>query len=50
MFISNVITDWWDGRYKNVIQPLAVYVYYMKWTDPYTGLTHAQSGNVTLMR
>ena len=50
MFISNVITDWWDGRYKNVVQPLAVYVYYMKFTDPYTGITYSQSGNVTLMR
>jgi gliding motility-associated-like protein len=50
LFSSTAITDRWDGTYKNKGQPLGVYAYTMRYTDPYTDLSYFQSGNVTLLR
>jgi gliding motility-associated-like protein len=50
MFTSTSISDKWDGTYEGHPQPLAVYAYYMKYTDPYTHIDYSQSGNVTLLR
>jgi gliding motility-associated-like protein len=50
LFASTSITEWWDGTYKNKPCPLSVYVYTMKYTDPYTKISYFQSGNVTLMK
>jgi hypothetical protein len=46
---SNVV-DKWDGSYKNQPQPVGVYVWYIQYTDPYTGVRRSESGNVTLLR
>lgn len=40
----------WDGRYKNVEQPVGVYVYYIGVTYLKSGKQDAISGNVTLLR
>jgi gliding motility-associated-like protein len=50
LFTSYSIDNKWNGMYDNKPQPLGVYVYYMKYTDPYTNIVHTQSGNVTLIR
>jgi gliding motility-associated-like protein len=39
----------WDGKYKNVGQPMGVYVYYIS-AKVTSGKTISQSGNVTLLR
>jgi gliding motility-associated-like protein len=50
LFTSNYINTRWDGTYHGHDQPLGVYVYVMKYTDPYTNKSYTQSGNVTLVR
>jgi gliding motility-associated-like protein len=50
LFSSDNINTRWDGIYKNQEQPLGVYVYVMKYTDPYTKIAYTQTGNVTLVR
>ncbi len=50
IFLTNDITDKWDGTYKGAPQPIGVYVYFFKYRDPYTHDYHQQSGNVTLLR
>jgi gliding motility-associated-like protein len=50
IFVTNSLNDKWDGTYKGVPQPIEVYIYYFKYTDPFTNKTHHQSGNVTLLR
>ena len=50
IFSTSDLTTKWDGLYKGVPQPLSVYVYMVKYRDPYTGEYHSQSGNVTLLR
>jgi gliding motility-associated-like protein len=50
LFTSTSLSNKWDGTYDNKPQPLAVYAYYMIYTDPYTNIEHSQSGNVTLIR
>jgi gliding motility-associated-like protein len=50
IFMTDTVTGKWDGTYKGAKQPLGVYVYFLKYTDPYTNLDHSQTGNVTLMR
>jgi gliding motility-associated-like protein len=50
IFLSNSVTTKWDGTYKGAQQPLGVYVYVIRYTDPYTGADISQTGNVTLLR
>jgi gliding motility-associated-like protein len=50
LFMTNNVTDKWDGTYKGAPQPLGVYVYFLRYTDPYTNRDISQSGNVTLLR
>ena len=50
LFSTNNLMDKWDGTYRGVPQPLGVYVYYLKYTDPYSNTVHNQAGNVTLVR
>jgi gliding motility-associated-like protein len=50
LFTSTSIFTRWDGTYNNREQPIGVYVYYMKYTDPYSNIEYTQSGNVTLVR
>ncbi|MBK9730012.1 MAG: gliding motility-associated C-terminal domain-containing protein [Chitinophagaceae bacterium] len=40
----------WDGTYKGEVQPVGVYVYYLKGVASATGLTIAKQGNLTLVR
>ncbi len=39
---------WWDGVYKDEVQHLSVYVYYLKYTC--NGVSKVQSGNITLVQ
>lgn len=48
--VHNNPDDKWDGRYKNVEQPIGTYVYYLKVTYITSGKQDALSGNVTLLR
>lgn len=50
IFNTDILTDKWDGTYKGVQQPLGVYVYFLHYTDPYSGKDISRSGNVTLTR
>lgn len=50
VFSSDNITDWWDGTFKGQPQPLSVFVWYMRYIDPYTMQHHSEAGNVTLVR
>jgi gliding motility-associated-like protein len=50
IFVSNNLTDNWDGTYRNVAQPIGVYVFIVHYKDPYTSEEKAISGNVTLLR
>lgn len=50
VFDKNVTgTAGWDGTYKNVKQPIAVYVYFIN-VKTSAGQTISQSGNLTLLR
>ncbi len=40
----------WNGMYKDVAQPVGVYVYYVEVKNLSTGKTNTRSGNVTLLR
>lgn len=40
----------WNGMYKDVAQPVGVYVYYVEIRNLGTGKTNTRSGNVTLLR
>lgn len=42
--------DGWDGTYKNVKQPIGVYVYYLEIKEISTNEILRQEGNVTLLR
>lgn len=42
-------TDGWDGTYKNVSQPIGVYVYYIS-VKSASGNTRSQEGSLTLVR
>lgn len=48
VFITDDITDGWDGTYKGIEQPLGTYV----WTAEYTAQDkqHSTKGNITLVR
>lgn len=50
VFTSTSLQDKWDGNYRNIPQPLGVYVYFVHYKDGYTGKLVSQAGNVTLMR
>lgn len=50
LFVTNSVNDKWDGTYKNMAQPIGVYIYTFKYRDPFTNADHYQSGNVTLLR
>jgi gliding motility-associated-like protein len=50
IFSANNMMDKWDGTYKGQQQPIGVYVYFFKYTDPYTNREATQTGNVTLLR
>lgn len=50
IFRSDDVDYRWDGNYKDQPQPLDAYVYYYKYTDPYTNQKISKSGNVTLLR
>jgi gliding motility-associated-like protein len=50
IFSTHNVSDKWDGGYKGQQQPLGVYVYMIGYTDPYTNIQKALSGNVTLLR
>ncbi len=39
---------WWDGVYKDEVQNLSVYVYYLRYTCK--GVSKVQSGNITLVQ
>jgi hypothetical protein len=40
----------WDGSYKGEVQPLGVYIYYLKGVASATGTTITRQGNFTLVR
>ena len=42
--------DSWDGTYKNAMQPLGVYVYYIQYRNTGSTETRSLTGNVTLLR
>ncbi len=50
IFTTDTVTGKWDGTYRGAQQPLGVYVYFLKYTDPYTNKENSQTGNVTLLR
>ena len=50
IFSTNNVTDKWDGTYRGMQQPLGVYVYFLKYRDPYTDKDISQTGDVTLLR
>lgn len=49
VFQTNDVNAGWDGKYKNVVQPVGVYVYSVMGTD-HDGNTVQRQGNVTLVR
>jgi gliding motility-associated-like protein len=50
IFTTDIVTGKWDGTYRGAQQPIGVYVYFLKYTDPYTNKENSQTGNVTLLR
>lgn len=40
----------WDGNFKGAPQPGGTFVYYIGYSDPYTGNKHGMQGSVTLLR
>lgn len=49
MFTTNNIEEGWDGTYKGNPQPMAVYVYIVKFTNK-NGVTATQKGELMLIR
>jgi gliding motility-associated-like protein len=50
VFQTTSVSDRWDGTYKGRNQPIGVYIYRLKYTDPFTNKVNNVSGNVTLLR
>jgi gliding motility-associated-like protein len=50
VFSANDPATKWDGTYRGMPQPISVFVYMVRYRDPYTGENHNQAGNVTLLR
>jgi|GEM_PF-2113663 len=50
IFASSNVSTKWDGTYRGLQQPIGVYVYVVRYRDPYTGKDVSQAGNVTLLR
>lgn len=49
VFATTDVTEGWNGRYKDVEQPLSTYVWFAEYTF-IDGKKRTQSGNVTLVR
>ena len=49
MFTTNNIEEGWDGTYKGNPQPMAVYIYIVKFTNK-NGVTATQKGELMLIR
>lgn len=50
VFETTNILDGWNGKYKNVLQPLSVYAYQLSYFSYCTQKTMYLKGNVTLVR
>lgn len=50
LFNSNNWQDKWDGRFKGALQPTAVYVWMLRYTDRVTKQPVFKKGTVTLIR
>ena len=50
IFESNDINSGWDGTFKNIAQPLDVYVYYIEYYNYCKAALDKRSGNITLLR
>lgn len=50
LFNSNNWQDKWDGRFKGALQPTAVYVWMLRYTDRVTKQPVFRKGTVTLIR
>ena len=49
VFESNNLNNWWDGRYKNMDQPVGVYAYVLYIRD-INQKVYQKKGNITLLR
>jgi gliding motility-associated-like protein len=43
-------SEFWDGTWQGKPQDMAVFVWYIRYHDPFTDLHHLLKGNVTLLR
>jgi gliding motility-associated-like protein len=50
VFIEQGTSKGWDGKYKEVDQPVGAYIYYITVRNLSTGKIKSSSGNVTLLR
>src|SRR5687767_13272215 len=49
IFETNDINKRWDGKYKKLLQPLGIYIYYVEMED-LKGKRITKKGSVTLIR
>jgi hypothetical protein len=49
LFTTTNLTEGWDGKYKDTLQPEGTYAFVAKITD-FTGKTYDKSGSFVLLR
>ena len=50
IFVSTKTITGWDGIYKNELQPIELYIYYINTTEKNTGKKISLSGSLNLIR
>jgi gliding motility-associated-like protein len=50
VYESYSYTDGWDGKYKNIPQPIGTYIWFIDYTYTTDKTTQTQTGNITLLR
>jgi gliding motility-associated-like protein len=50
VYQSDNLTDGWDGFYRNVSQPIGVYIFFVHYRESGTNEEKSMSGNITLLK